>query len=865
MTPPYATEADLHVCAREPIHLCGEIQPFGFVIIALLPDWVVAHASANVEESLGLAPDAVVGESLQTLLGHDVVHAIGNAVNAGSGQAQVQRLFCLRMPHSERYYDIAVHARGTKVFIEFEPCLTEKPAQDQLASVQGMIARLSGAESMEDFYQRIAHQVRLLTYFDRVMVYRFLEDGSGEVVAEARRGDLEPFLGLRYPATDIPAQARRLYRENWVRAIGDVHYQPVPIVPTLDANGLPLDLSQVGLRSVSPIHRQYLRNMGVAASMSISLIVDGELWGLIACHNNDRLWPSLEQRMLAEMFGMFVSMQLESRLRAKAFEYERRASNSLDTLIGAVSASSNLLEALRQHTSELCALTHADGIALLIDGRWHFENVPLDPAALDILARYLNTVGLDIYTTHELTRRVPNLEPYRSQCAGLMSIPISRRPRDYILLFRREVKETIRWGGNPNKDAIEPNQPLTPRNSFATYIQEVQGKSAPWREPERVLAARLRSALLEVVLRFSEAASEQRRRAGERQAVLIAELNHRVKNLLALIRSMVERSRQGSHTLDAFIDNLQGRITALARAHDQLVPGRDRLPEIGELIAAELSPFRRDDAELRVEGPAVSLDPAAHTALALVLHELCTNACKYGALHHAGSALHVLWNVNDHGDCELRWLESAVPHCKPPEGEGFGSSLIRRTVPFELGGSTEVVYAEDGVQARIVVPGRYITVINPSVTIEQIQAEAAARVEDTADEVPLPQGMTALLVEDNVLIAMETEDMLRNLGVAHVEVCNSVEQALKRLRSMNVQIGILDVNLGSETSAPVAEEMMALRRAFVFATGYNDHLVIPPHLRAAPVVRKPIARQKLLEVLHSALKDPPSAKKRSES
>jgi light-regulated signal transduction histidine kinase (bacteriophytochrome) len=839
-------------CDREPIHLCGEIQPFGHLIVAVLPDWHIAHLSANCAELFGRAAEDLVGSSLVELVGREVIHDLGNVVNASGGTSLVQRVFGFRLSPDLPPFDVSVHCRSSAVFIELERRLSTKAVQDHLASVQSMLGRVISAASVNEFYGRIAHQVRALTFFDRVMVYRFLEDGSGEVVAEAKRGDLEPFLGLRYPASDIPAQARRLYRDNWVRCIGDAHYEPVAIVPQLDVHGEPLDLSQVGLRSVSAVHRQYLRNMEVSASMSISLIVGGELWGLVACHHMDPSWPTPEQRMLAELFGMLVSMQLESRLRQADFEFERQGNASVDALIGAISTDSALQPALVSRVDELGSLLACDSLALFIDGQWHWEGAALPPEAAAALIRFLNGARAnEVYCTHELAARVPALKAHQSLFSGLLAIPVSRRPRDYVLFFRRELRETVRWGGDPNKAAAAGSTaPLTPRNSFATYLQHVTGKSAPWTDAQRRIAMRLRSALLEVVLRYSEAASEERRLASERQDLLIAELNHRVKNLLTLIRSLVTRSRQGAQSLDHFVENLQGRITALSRAHDQIQPGRDVMPDLRELIAAEVTPFRAPGQSFQAHGPSVGLDPGAHTALALVLHELATNAAKYGAFAADDGELKVVWRVDDDGNCILNWEESGGPAVRVPEREGFGSTLIRRIVPFELGGDTQVEYRLTGVHVTLTLPAKYVTT-----TSSQDDAVPGAAEQPAAQQAPhrLPPDLTVLLLEDNMLIAMETEDALRSLGAARVEVCNTVNQALRVLDAVPVDMAVLDVNLGKETSVPLADQLTRGNVPFVFATAYNDHIMIPERFRSIPVVRKPASDDQLVESIMRAI------------
>jgi len=840
---------DLTACDREPIHLSGAIQPNGYLIVAMLPDWNIAHVSANVASLFARSVDDLLGSPLRDLIGREVIHDFGNALNGSQGGVRVQRIYGVELIAGSHPFDVAIHHRDSRVFIELEARHTPRLALDQMAMVQTMVARVLESSSTAEFHSRIANQVRTLTFFDRVMVYRFLEDGSGEVVAEARRSDLEPFFGLRYPSTDIPAQARRLYLANWTRCIGDVGYDPIPIVPEMDVHGEALDLSHVGLRSVSPIHRQYLRNMGVAASMSISLICGGKLWGLIACHHYDPHWPDMEQRVLAELFGVLVSMQIEARDRGDEFEFEKRANAALDRIVTSVSHAPSLAAGLQAQAFEIQQLMACDSMALFVDGEWLWTGPELPEALKQPLVRFLNTAsGTEVYATHQLSARLPAMAPMRASCAGMLAIPISRRPRDYILLFRREVRETVHWAGDPHK-AIPSDErlPLSPRNSFATYIEEVDGQSPPWTDAQRRLAARLRSALLEVVLRYSEAAVEERRLAAERQNLLISELNHRVKNLLALIRSLVTRSRKNADSLDSFVANLQGRISALALAHDQITPDAGVNPDLRALVSAELNPYRQSGQGIDIQGLDVGLEPGAHTVLALVLHEMATNATKYGAFKAEHGRLCVSWNMNPDGDLELVWEEHGGPPVQAPEHEGFGSTLIRHTIPFELHGDTRIEYRLTGVRATFLIPARHVAALPEGQGRAQTKRPVVQENQDASAS--LPGSPRLMLLEDNMLIALDTEEMLQGLGAGSVDICNTVGKAMRTLEAGAITLAVLDVNLGRESSLPMADHLLQRRIPFIFATGYNDHIMIPDRFEHVPVVRKPVSRSKMLEAL----------------
>jgi light-regulated signal transduction histidine kinase (bacteriophytochrome) len=270
-------KTDLTNCDREPIHILGAIQPIGF-LIAVTSDWMVARVSRNISQFLDTSAEDLIGRPLTDVLPPAAIHGLRNRVAMLRGPDSIERIFGCTLIDGHQPFDIAIHMSSGHILIEAEPG-TGTDHGDVTGTVRSMIARLDQAETMNAFFNEGARQVRALSGFDRVMVYRFAADGSGEVVAESAKPGIGSFLGLHYPATDIPAQARELYKRNLLRVITDVNAEPVPIVPQRDENGAPLDLSLSVLRAVSPIHIEYLKNMGVGASMSISILVEGQLWG----------------------------------------------------------------------------------------------------------------------------------------------------------------------------------------------------------------------------------------------------------------------------------------------------------------------------------------------------------------------------------------------------------------------------------------------------------------------------------------------------------------------------------------------------------------------------------------------------------
>lgn len=497
---------DLSNCDREPIHIPGSIQPAGF-LIAVTSDWMIARVSANVSAFLGHEPDTMIGRPVTDFIPGQTIHDLRNRTAALRGPNAVERLTRCVLVENAAPFDVAIHFSAKQIVIEAEP--SSEDVGDVSGTVRSMVSRLDQCEDMTTFLREGARQLRALLGYDRVMVYRFAEEGSGEVAAESCRAGIGRFHGLRYPATDIPAQARELYKRNLLRIISNVRGEMIPVVPRLDEHKQPLDLSLSTLRAVSPIHLEYLRNMGVDASLSISIMVGGRLWGLFACHHYAPKWPAFARRSVAELFAQMFSMRLESREGLAVVEYERRARDVSDQLLSAVATDETLLRDPDWLGDILTSVIDADGVGVWINGKHASSGTTPDAETFRRIVRALNgTASGRIFATDRIGSIVKGAEAFVAEAAGMLAIPISRTPRDYVILFRRELVRSVRWGGDPHKP-IEygPNGPrLTPRESFAEWKELVRGRSLPFTESELRVAETLRATLIEVVLRLADEA-----------------------------------------------------------------------------------------------------------------------------------------------------------------------------------------------------------------------------------------------------------------------------------------------------------------------------------------------------------------------
>lgn len=847
-------EIDLTTCDREPIHRLGLIQPFG-ALIAVNSDWIVSRRSANTQELLELGEPLNPGDPLSTTFASQAIKSLRQRVALLEGTNSVQREFGIDLKGDGSLWDCAVHRAGDNIVIEIEQH-HDTPFGAAIDELRAVTEGLAGYDGIADLCQRGAEQMKRLLGFDRVMVYRFHDDQSGEVIAEAREQHLESFLTLRYPKTDIPAQARELYKRNLFRIISDVRAEPVPIEPETRLDGDTLDLSLSTLRAVSPIHLEYLRNMGVDASLSISILVNGELWGLFACHHYSARTLPFSLRTVSELFAHHFALNVQLALDRSANEVARRGRELHDRLMATIAGGAELIESLPTIERLIGDVIPHDGSSVHIDGVYrHRGRAPNEEEFKAIVPALNTTAASRVFATDALAERVEKAAAFADRVVGALVIPVSRRPRDYLVLWRRELKQVVTWAGNPDKPVEHgKNGPrLTPRKSFAAWQETVAGKSSAWTDAELQIAESLRVSLLEIILKLTDDAVRERARAQERQELLIAELNHRVRNILNLIRGLIAQTGRETGTVEDFAETVGGRINALAIAHDAITRENWSPASLKELIENETEAYvgGKHDRVI-VEGPDVMVSPQAYTVLALVLHEMITNSAKYGSLCDSKGLLTISIARDGHDDLTIGWRESGGPAVKSPERRGFGSTIIERSIPFELKGDAELKYKLGGVEAKFTIPGEFIEFVASDDAANASEKGSAAMSQMAGTEKPIAPD-NVLLVEDSMIIALDTESMLRQLGARDVQVAGSVAQARGMIDKQMPDFALLDFNLGNETSAPIAQQLHKAGVPFCFATGYGEEQDGLTDSGAKSVLKKPYSKQDLADAMELAL------------
>ena len=505
--------ANLTNCDREPIHIPGYIQPHGVLFVLKEPDLTIVRVSANTASWLGRAPADLLGQPIGEILNAAEIHAIHRCL-AGDFEHVNPLRVRLDTPSGKIDAYSIVHRSGDEIVLEIELGYAEPIGEnttyfDFYRQVKAPIAALQGDVSFDELCTQLVESVRQLTGFDRVMLYRFEPSGDGNVIAEARDPDLEPYLGLHYPASDIPQQARHLYTINRLRLVPDATYTPVPLLPQLDPlTQTPLDLSHSVLRNISPMHTEYMQNMGVRASMSISLVRDRQLWGLIACHHRTPKLLSYFLRTVCEFIGQMAAFELTAKADLQDRDYQIEIDTLKTAFFKSISQQTDVLTALTQSPTDLLNLVGATGAAIAIKGELTLLGETPSPdrltTLLDAIVPRLEAEG--VFQTICLAEDHPAATTYSDSASGLLAVQVSKAQHFYILWFRPEVYQTMSWGGDPTKPILVGENGelrLSPRKSFSTWQETVWQTSLPWKTSEYTAALELKSAIINVALRHA--------------------------------------------------------------------------------------------------------------------------------------------------------------------------------------------------------------------------------------------------------------------------------------------------------------------------------------------------------------------------
>lgn len=713
------SNVDLAECDREPIRVPNSIQPHGYLFVLDRDNQAVVQVSENVSRLTGSPATEAVGKNLSAIVGVETATALRSQM---AGMVAHQRPLFLRKVSlraaggEAEAFDALAHVTDSGLVLELELVANEPDSKNVYAIVDRFASLAEISPSIHDLSAAVAQEIRKLTGFDRVLVYQFDEDWNGIVVGEDGNGRLPSLLDHRFPAGDIPAQARELYRHNRLRLIPDATYKPVPLVPAKVAGDGVLDMTFSALRSVSPIHLEYMRNMETASSMSVSILRDGALWGLISCHHREPRAVSFEVRSTCDLLARTLSLRLAALERAGDYERRIEVRQSFARLLSAMTEHLDFAAGLSQHADDFLAFGNAGGAAILSDDHCDlFGETPGEDEVRDIAAWLFKEQHGDVYATDSLPSQYPVAETFKDKAAGLLAINVSRALPKCVIWFRPEVIQTVKWGGDPNKTAYELKEHgrIHPRKSFSTWRETVRGKCLPWQRAELEGASDLRSAIVEVVLEKAQQVASlnaELERSNKDLEAFSYSVSHDLRAPLRHVAGYAEMLRESASEKLSELDQrcirtiiesseLAGALVDRLLAFARLGRGDMQLMKVdmNEIVRdARRDATPRDDSraiEFQVgELPTALGDPIL---LRQVVRNLLENAIKYtrtknparieiGTLRNEGTNV---FFVRDNGvGFDMRYADKLfgvfqrLHRIEDYEGTGIGLANVRRIV-----------------------------------------------------------------------------------------------------------------------------------------------------------------------------------------
>ena len=624
---------DLSLCAQEPIRIPGAIQPHGWMAIVAADGRLAGH-SANWDDA-DRAAHAV-----------RMVADRASAIEASDeGPAALGSIDL-----DDQTLDVLGHRTGDFLVLEFEPHSGSSGVQAPIYSLaRQFLPALQRTRTMDELVQLAAEEMKRLSGFGRTLVYRFDEEGHGEVLAECIDPGYDSYMGHSFPAADIPSQARELYLLNHIRLIPDANYDPVPLVSTgATWDARTLDLSFAALRSVSPVHLEYMRNMGTLASMSVSIQVGGKLWGLISCHDHAPRHLPFQTRAACEHLGRLLSLQIAAKEDNAQVAKRLELRHLTLQIVAHLADSDGTLQRLVAEPTLLLRMAQASGAAVVLNDQcWTCGDTP-DKAQIAALAKWVVGTGQEVWASDRLAQHYPAAADFVAVGAGVLAISISQVHQHVVIWFRHELVRTVRWAGNPHREVEVRHGRIHPRKSFASWQEQLRGRSMGWNPAELGAAAELRNALIGIVLRraeeMAEVATELGRVNKELEAFsytvshdLRAPMRH-IAGYVDLVQDMEgaalsdraqrylghvkEAAAYAGHLVDALLDFSRMGRSAMKRS------AVDTRMLVGELVAefSRQEPQRRIDWQIDDPLPQVWADPFL---LQVALRNLIGNAVKY--------------------------------------------------------------------------------------------------------------------------------------------------------------------------------------------------------------------------------------------
>lgn len=577
---------DLTNCDREPIHIPGKIQNYGYLIALEITSQRVVFCSENINEIFDLKHDQVLGKSLDLFEEgttcysnykkiEEHIHQILNEGLKDTYSAMILNI------HDKPYHAV-FSVSGKYLVIEFEAMVSDIREKNRINNV---VRKLVNEESFEQVLVDVSREVKNLIGFDRVMIYQFLEDGSGKVVAEEKKADLESYMDLHFPESDIPKQARALYVINKTRLIADVYSEDSKVFSVADEV---LDMTHCKTRAVSPMHIEYLKNMGVKSSFSVSIVVDGKLWGLIACHHYEAKRIDFELRQTAELLGEIISSVVNVKAKEVNVNLENTYRKIHQNFLKSLLTDDFIDSIIISNENNLLNVSQASGVAMFLQMQYHkLGSTPPKEFVRKMISWYIANHENDIFYTNNISEFYPDAKEFADTCAGVLIVILSRETADAIVWCKPEKKGIIKWAGKPEK-AIEERlkngeivYEIHPRKSFETYAEAVSNQSENWSPTEIKSAERVKQIVLETTLLKSQELknlNEKLQEAYDELDTFAYTISHDLKTPLTVMKA----NAQILHRV-AKDDFIKERLVSIINSTDEMSQMMDDILELTKL------------------------------------------------------------------------------------------------------------------------------------------------------------------------------------------------------------------------------------------------------------------------------------------
>lgn len=706
---------DLTNCDREPIHIPGKIQSHGFLLAVDVQSSIITFISENISDFVPVAAAAFLGSPLDEFESALQLGIAGGQfaqlIKIGEVQHNFEGVNPFPVKIGENNFYLIISASGDNYLLEFEPVTLQYDIQNQIGR---SVSQILMGKNLKSLLHNTAREIRSIINYDRVMIYKFLEDGHGEVIAELKNDDLEPFYGLHYPESDIPKQARELYKLNYTRIIADVNSASAPIL----AQGVEssLDLTHSVLRAVSPIHIQYLKNMGVQSSFSISLIVHGELWGLIACHNYSPKFIDYRAREASKLIGQIVSSALAYRVDEEENEQNNSFQDTLTALSIHLTKDESIISSLTRHEVTIKDVTDASGVAMIFDKEIITLGDTPDEHQLRALFDWLKvTMDDGIYYTHCLPEIYHPAKEFKAIASGIIACMIAKDLDELIVWFKPEQITSINWAGNPEKPVVETSDALlslSPRNSFEIFSQLVENTAVKWTKTEVANVVKIREKVINAISKKAgeiRLLNERLKRAYDELDTFSYTISHDLRTPLTSIKSYTELVLATNKSLDEKGRMLLSRVVAGADKMAFLINEILKLARVGrtelELEPLDMAAIVKDTAaEVIASHGADNVEvvigdcPAVMGSFALITQvftNLIGNAVKYSAGTEKPKVIiegwiddsEVIYQIKDNGigialehQDKVYELFKRMNNVKDIEGTGVGLAIVKRII-----------------------------------------------------------------------------------------------------------------------------------------------------------------------------------------